>query len=73
MSARNRATYNWHVLRSIGEKLRDVFEADVSKPLPDRIATLMSRFEEAERDTKAHPVDAAPDDTLVPPSAAPPS
>ena len=71
MSARNRAAYNWHVLRSIGEKRRDVFEADMSKPLPEKIQNLMSRFEEAERATSARPVKTANDDAVMPPAAPP--
>ena len=77
MSARNRAAYNWHILRSIGEKLRDVFEADMSKPLPGKIEKLMTRFEDAERAASAqpakvaHPAKTPPDDAVVPPVAPP--
>ena len=72
MSARNRAAYNWHILRSIGEKLRDVFETDMSKPLPDEIALLVRKFEEAERATNARAVEASRDDAIEPPATTPP-
>jgi hypothetical protein len=71
VSARNRAAYNWHILRSIGEKLRDVFETDMSKPLPDRIEKLMSRFEEAERAASVRPAKTTNDDAVAPPAAPP--
>jgi hypothetical protein len=71
VSARNRAAYNWHILRSIGEKLRDVFEADMAKPLPGEIAELLRKFKETERGTNARPLDASHDDAIEPPAAAP--
>jgi len=53
MSARRRATYNWHILRTIGEQLRDVFKADLSRPLSPEMMELVDRFADAHAKQRA--------------------
>jgi hypothetical protein len=71
-SARNRAAFNWYILRSLGEKLHEVFEADMSKPLPSEIANLLDRFEDAQRQSASRPRELHRD-TAVVPSPSPPT
>jgi hypothetical protein len=44
----------------------------MAKPLPDEIAELLRKFEEAERGTDARPLEASRDDAIEPPATAPP-
>jgi hypothetical protein len=62
-SARRRAAYNWFILKGLGDRLREVYDADLAAPLPDHLTKLVAQLAEPAQEpgaTDQIPPDNAP-------------
>jgi len=58
-SARRRAEYNWFILKGLGDRLRDVYEADLGAPLPGQLTKLVDLLVDAASEPARHQVTTA--------------
>jgi hypothetical protein len=62
-SARRRAAYNWFILKGLGDRLREVYEADLAAPLPDHLTKLVEQLAEPAQEQGA--MDETPPDNAA--------